>query len=136
MDESSHHGPGMHHGQGWRPKGPRYRWLEPFVLVLVARGTSYGYGLVGRLNVLGVAPSAVDVGELYRTLRDLELSGLVRSAWTGPEATARRREYALTHAGEARLAEWAAVMRERARLVAEFLSEYEGSEVGAADAPR
>jgi DNA-binding PadR family transcriptional regulator len=126
----------MHHGQGWRPMGPRHRWLEPFVLVQVACGTSHGYGLVGHLNALGVAPAAVDVGELYRTLRDLELSGLVRSAWTGPEAKARRREYALTHAGEARLVEWAAVMRERARLVAEFLSEYEESEIGAARAAR
>jgi len=114
--------------------GPRHRWLEPFVLVLVAGGTSHGYGLVGRLNVLGVAPGAVDVGELYRTLRELELAGLVRSAWTSPAAGARRREYALTAAGDARLAEWVAVMRERARLVGEFLAEHERSGHGAARA--
>ncbi len=114
-----------------RPAGRRHRWLEPFLLLLIAGGTSHGYGLVGRLNALGVAPGTVDVGELYRPLRDLELAGLVRSAWTSPGTGARRREYALTDVGTARLGEWAAVMRERARLVGEFLSEYERSGQGA-----
>ncbi len=134
MNEHDHHGPGMHHGHGWRPMGPRHRWLEPFLLVLIAGGTNHGYGLVGRLNALGVAPGTVDVGELYRTLRELELNGLVRSAWTNPEAGARRREYVLTEPGEARLGEWVAVMRERARLVGEFLAEHERAGHGAAGA--
>ena len=110
--------------------GPRHRWLEPFVLVLIARGTTHGYGLVGRLNAAGVAPAAVDVGELYRTLRELKVAGLVRSSWVVPESGARRRDYGLTPAGKSRLAEWAGVMRERARLVAEFLAEYEHVEPG------
>jgi DNA-binding PadR family transcriptional regulator len=134
MDQ--HHAHGSHHGQGWRPAGPRHRWLEPFVLVLIARGTAHGYGLVGLLNAARVAPGALDVGELYRTLRDLESSGLVRSAWRDAPGSARRREYGLTDAGVARLVEWAEVMRERGRLVSEFLSEYERSGIGALGAPR
>lgn len=134
MNDQSHHVPGMHHGHGWRPIGPRHRWLEPFLLVLIAGGTGHGYGLVGRLNTLEVAPAGVDVGELYRTLRELELGGLVRSGWTNPASGARRREYVLTEAGEARLAEWAAVMRERARLVGEFLAAHERIGHGAAGA--
>ncbi len=114
--------------------GPRHRWLEPFVLVLVASGTRHGYALAARLTALGVAPGPLDVGELYRTLRELELQGLVRSGWVNPEGGARRREYALTDAGGARLAEWVAVMRERGRLVGEFLAEYERMRTDAADA--
>lgn len=106
------------------------------MLVLVAQGLTHGYGLAARLNAGGVAPGAIDVGELYRTLRELELAGLVRSAWVNPEGGARRREYGLTEAGSARLVEWAEVMRERGRLVADFLTEYERSGVGAAGAPR
>ncbi|MGC8633153.1 MAG: helix-turn-helix transcriptional regulator [Candidatus Limnocylindrales bacterium] len=134
MSEHFHHQPEAHHGQGrgWRPTGPRHRWLEPFLLVLIAGGTHHGYGLVARLNVLGVAPRAVDVGELYRTLRELEMTGLVRSEWTSPLAGARRREYVLTESGDARLAEWVAVMQERARLVGEFLAEYKRSVHGGA----
>ena len=134
MNERFHHPSETHHaqGRGWRPTGPRHRWLEPFLLVLIANGTHHGYGLVARLNVLGVAPGAVDVGELYRTLRELELAGLVRSEWTSPLAGARRREYVLTESGEARLTEWVAVMQERARLVGEFLGEYNRAAQGGA----
>jgi len=114
--------------------GPRHRWLEPFVLVLIASGTCHGYALAARLAELGVAPGALDVGELYRTLRELELVGLVQSGWVSPPGGTRRRDYALTQAGRARLAEWGAVMRERARLVREFETAYEGTKIGAAGA--
>lgn len=122
-----HHG----HGHGWSPPGPRRRWLEPFLLVLLASGVAHGYALIGRLNALGVAPGGVDAGALYRTLRDLEVEGLVVSEWSAPTSGAPRREYVLTEAGRARLGEWAAVMRERARLVGEFFAAYESSGAGA-----
>ena len=114
-----------HHGHGWSPAGPRRRWLEPFVLVLLARGIGHGYALVGRLNALGAAANDVDAGALYRTLRDLEMAGLVQSHWTSPDSGASRREYILTDAGWVSLADWVPVMHERARLVGAFLAEYE-----------
>ncbi len=120
-----HHSSTPHHGHSWSAPGPRRRWLEAFLLVLLARGISHGYALVGRLNALGAAANEVDAGALYRTLRDLEMAGLVQSQWTSPDAGASRREYVLTDAGWASLADWAAVMHERARLVGEFLAEYE-----------
>lgn len=101
------------------------------MLVLLARGNAHGYGLVGRLNALGVAPGEVDAGTLYRTLRELELAGLVESRWRSPDSGAPRRDYVLTDAGRTRLAEWVAVMHERARLLGEFLAEYEASGLGA-----
>lgn len=115
------------HQRGWSPGGPRRRWLEPFLLVLLAGGPAHGYSLLGRLNGLGVAAADVDVGGLYRTLRELELAGLVQSHWEMPTAGAARRGYAITDAGLSALDDWAAVMRERARLVGDFLSEYERS---------
>jgi len=118
--ELAHHG--HHHEQrGWsRPGGRRGRWLEPFLLLLVAEGEAHGYALIGRLNELGVAPVGVDVGMAYRTLRELETEGLVVSEWVA-ESGAPRREYQLTRAGRAALAEWASVMCERARLIDDFL---------------
>ena len=113
------------HQRGWSPGGPRRRWLEPFLLVLLAGGPTHGYSLLGRLNDAGVAPEDVDVGQLYRTLRELELGGLVRSRWETPSAGAARRQYEIAEAGLAALDDWAAVMRERARLVTEFLAAYE-----------
>jgi len=128
---AGHHPSTLHHGQGWSPPGRRRRWLEPFLLVLLARGVAHGYALVGRLNALGVAPGELDAGTLYRTLRELELTGLVESQWRPPDSGAPRRDYVLTDAGRARLAEWVAVMHERARLLDEFLAEYEQSGLGA-----
>jgi DNA-binding PadR family transcriptional regulator len=110
-----------HHHRGWvRPGGRRGRWLEPFLLVLLAEGEAHGYALIGQLNELNVAPAGVDVGMAYRTLRELEAEGLVESAW-GAENGAPRRAYRLTTVGRAGLAEWADVMNERARLIGEFL---------------
>ncbi|MGD0020594.1 MAG: helix-turn-helix transcriptional regulator [Candidatus Limnocylindrales bacterium] len=125
-----HHTPGNQHHEherGWSPGGPRRRWLEPFLLVLLTDGPTHGYSLLGRLNDLGVAPDEVDVGQLYRTLRELEIAGLVRSGWETPAAGAARRSYVITEAGMAVLDDWARVMRERARLVGEFLQHYERS---------
>jgi len=85
---------------------------------------AHGYSLLGRLNEFGVAEE-VDVGQLYRTLRELEMTGLVRSRWETPAAGAARREYEISELGLAALEEWAVVMKERARLVSQFLKEYE-----------
>jgi PadR family transcriptional regulator PadR len=114
-----------HHGRGWSPGGPRRRWLEPFVLLLLAGGPAHGYSLLAQLNDLGVAADDVDVGQVYRTLRELEMAGLVRSGWQTPEAGPARREYVISPEGLAVLDGWAEVMAERARLVGDFLSRYE-----------
>jgi len=100
------------------------------LLVLLAGESTHGYSLLGKVNALGVSPDEVDVGQLYRTLRELELAGLVVSRWEMPEAGAARRDYEITDAGRAVLHDWAFVMQERARLVGEFLSQYE--QLGAA----
>jgi DNA-binding PadR family transcriptional regulator len=97
--------------------------MEPFLLAFLAAGPSHGYVLLGELAELGITNGSVDVGQVYRTLRDLERLGQVRSSWTTGSGPARR-EYELTEAGHAALDEWAAVMKERARLVAEFDARY------------
>ncbi len=113
----------IHHG--WAPLGGRRRWMEPFMLVLLAEGSAHGYALVGQLEEMGVSTgSQLDFGQVYRTLRDLEEGGLVSSTWSTEPAGPQRREYELTDAGYATLDEWAAVMRERARLMAEFDGRY------------
>jgi DNA-binding PadR family transcriptional regulator len=73
---------------------------------------------------MGITGGAVDVGQVYRTLRDLEAAGLVTSEWSSENVGPQRRDYELTAAGYAALDEWAAVMKERARLVGEFDGRY------------
>lgn len=103
-----------------RPGARRGRWIEPFVLLLVAEQPSHGYSVIGRLDELGLTADGVDVGMVYRTLRELDAEGLVTTEW-GLESGPPRREYRLTAEGRHALAEWAAVMVERKRLVEAFL---------------
>jgi PadR family transcriptional regulator len=110
--------------RGWAPLGGRRRWMEPFVLMLLAGGGAHGYAIIAQLGELGITGGTVDVGQVYRTLRELEEAGHVTSAWSNEPSGPQRREYQLTETGYAELDEWAAVMKERARLIAEFDARY------------
>lgn len=120
---SDHDPAGVPIHRGWAPLGGHHRWMEPFVMVLLAGGAAHGYAIVGELAQLGITNGSVDVGQVYRTLRVLEEAGQIRSSWTTGSGPARR-DYELTAAGYTALDEWAAVMKERARLVAEFDARY------------
>jgi DNA-binding PadR family transcriptional regulator len=106
--------------RGWAPMGGHRRWMEPFVLAMVGATGGHGYALQSQLDEIGLANGRVDVGQVYRTLRDLEGAGQVVSTWSSDRVGPQRRDYVLTDAGFAALHEWAAVMRERTRLIAEF----------------
>jgi len=110
--------------RGWTPLGGRRRWIEPFVLVLLESASAHGYAIMGALEELGITSGPVDVGQVYRTLRDLEAAGQVTSAWSTEPVGPQRREYQLTDAGWAALDEWAAVMEDRARLIGVFKKRY------------
>jgi PadR family transcriptional regulator, regulatory protein PadR len=123
MHVDHHHHPDGY--RGWvRPGGRRGRWVDPFLLLLLADGETHGYALITALNELCVAPEAVDVGMAYRALREFEREGLVESTWVADDGPARR-AYRLTPAGRRSLAEWTAVMRERGRLIEAFLEHVE-----------
>jgi poly-beta-hydroxybutyrate-responsive repressor len=121
---SDHDVAGVPVHRGWAPVGGRHRWMEPFALVLLAEGRAHGYAVISELEEMGITGGSVDVGQVYRTLRDLEDAGLVTSAWSSEPAGPQRRDYELTEAGYSALDEWAAVMKERERLIAEFDARY------------
>jgi len=92
----------------------------------MAEGEGHGAALIARLDDLCLAPDGVDVGMAYRTLREFEAEGLVRSTWVTDEGPARR-TYRLTDEGREALDEWISVMHERARLIEAFLVGADGS---------
>jgi poly-beta-hydroxybutyrate-responsive repressor len=118
--------------RGWAPLGGRHRWMEPFVLVLLAGGEAHGYAITAQLAEMGITNGSVDIGQVYRTLRDLEEAGQVTSSWSAEPVGPQRRDYALTESGYAAIDAWAAVMKERARLIGEFNARY----LEAVSAPR
>ena len=100
-------------------------FIQPRLLLLLAKKASHGYELMEALRAIPGAENLSDPGMLYRTLRQLEEAEVVRSAWdTGGHGPARR-IYELTKIGREHLDTWAAEIRKTRTHLGEFLAEYE-----------
>jgi DNA-binding PadR family transcriptional regulator len=83
---------------------------QEVVLAMLAKEPSYGYELRARLRqALGPLGEAMNPGQIYVTLTRLEKAGLVTSERAeGLADRPDRNVYALTPAGQQRVAEWLA----------------------------
>ncbi|HFD40071.1 MAG TPA: PadR family transcriptional regulator [Anaerolineae bacterium] len=100
------------------------RFLEPVLLLLLHQGAGHGYELVNALEPFGLGDMAS--GPVYRTLRQLEAAGLVRSEWDTQSAGGpARRVYRLTQAGHQYLADWVTYLRETHDMIGHFLEAYD-----------
>ena len=110
--------------RGWAPTASHHRWLEPFVLMALAGGSSHGYAIVGILTETRDQPG------LRRRRPGVPHAPGPRAGRPGrlrrgpPERAPARRDYTITEDGSRALDEWAAVMKERQRLIAEFDAVY------------
>lgn len=71
-------------------------YLRAALLLLVAEGPTHGYELLDAVRSFGVKS---DAGGLYRMLRTLEQSGLLRSWWEDSSSGPPRRTYELSEDG-------------------------------------
>ena len=78
--------------------------LTTSLLAFLRNWNAYGYQLTQQLAQAGLP--AFDSGTVYRTLRQLERSGLVSSFWDTSDSGPARRMYSLTKAGEIFLSGW------------------------------
>ena len=85
--------------------GGSIRLLEPVLLLLLHSGSRHGYGLLDQLDEFGLGDLNPSV--IYRTLREMDEQGWVRSVWEGEETQGPpRRIYELTKRGSEMLALW------------------------------
>ena len=106
-----------------RVPDPRVRsFLQPQLLMSLLKKPAHGYELMERLT--GDGSATVDPGLLYRTLRQLEEEGLVRSAWNTEGGGPARRLYEATPEGEDYLRAWTVNIRQIRDQMDEFLAEY------------
>src|SRR5581483_9672303 len=82
--------------------------LTTTLLAFLRNWNAYGYQLAQQLAQAGLP--AFDSGTVYRTLRQLEKTGLVSSFWDTSESGPARRMYSLTKAGELFLSSWIDVL--------------------------
>ena len=97
--------------------------LAAWLLLLIARHASYGYGLRRALDESDVHP---DPATLYRVLRRLEHTGWLESRWMEPSAGPRRRLYRVTSRGRRNLDDVARVIVAIRDKHAAFLGAYDG----------
>src|SRR5438128_10413970 len=97
-------------GNGARDAGPRLHGdlLSTTLLAFLRSANAYGYQLTQLLTNADLP--AFDSGTVYRTLRQLEKTGLVSSFWDTSESGPARRMYSLTRAGELFLSSWIDVL--------------------------
>ncbi len=82
--------------------------LTTTLLAFLKNWNAYGYQLSQRLAEAGLP--AFDSGTVYRTLRQLERTGMVSSFWDTSESGPARRMYSLTKAGDLFLSGWIDVL--------------------------
>lgn len=78
--------------------------LSTSLLAFLKNWNAYGYQLSQKLAEAGMPE--FDSGTVYRTLRQLEKTGLVSSFWDTSESGPARRMYSLTAAGDLFLNGW------------------------------
>lgn len=83
--------------------------LSNSLLAFLKGYDAYGYQLAQRLAQSGMPQ--FDSGTVYRTLRQLEKTGLVSSFWDTSESGPARRMYSLTKAGDIFLNGWIEVLQ-------------------------
>ena len=104
--------------------GNLYRFVEPVVLLMLQKkGRSCGYDLCAELQEQALTDAEIDKGALYRTLRQLEKNGNVKSAWETGEGGPARRVYRITRQGAKHLEEWAVVLEHLSKSMTRFTRE-------------
>lgn len=77
--------------------------LDAIVLAALEGGPAHGYAIIEAIKSRSGGTFDLPEGTIYPALHRLEQAGLLSSNWTTPPSGRRRRVYALTKTGVARL---------------------------------
>jgi PadR family transcriptional regulator, regulatory protein PadR len=114
--------------------GNLYRFVEPVILLLLrAKGRSCGYELCSELQEHALTDAEIDKAALYRTLRQLEANGKVKSVWEEGQSGPARRVYTLTKEGVQHLEEWIGVLEHLSKSMTRFVRKARSSPRKSAD---
>jgi len=99
-------------------------FIQPSLLLLLSKESAHGYQLLDKLNQ-NEDTRGMDPGFLYRTLRQFEEDGLVKSSWDMEGHGPARRVYEITTDGIEYLHVWASHIRSNRARIGRFLASYE-----------
>lgn len=106
------------------PAGRMLGFIQPSLLLLLSEESAHGYQLLDKLNQ-NEDTRGIDPGFLYRTLRQFEEDGLVKSSWDVEGHGPARRVYEITADGVEYLHAWANHIRSTRERLGRFLETYE-----------
>ncbi|HCI79723.1 MAG TPA: poly-beta-hydroxybutyrate-responsive repressor [Ktedonobacter sp.] len=99
-------------------------WHVPVILMMLRQWNSYGYELMEKMAAYGL--NAMNPGTFYRTLRQMEKDGVIRSSWDTSDTGPARRVYSITDAGEAYLKLWTESLNQYQKMMNTFFDLYLG----------
>lgn len=100
------------------------RFLRAFLLLFLLIKEAHGYDLIERLKNIGVKYENYEVGYVYKTLRNMETEGFLKSRWNVKEKGAARRIYTITEEGKKNLGKWADTFSNLRESISAFLNTY------------
>ena len=103
--------------------GAVQRFIEPCILLLLSKTPSHGYGLLADLATH--CGEKVDIGDLYRTLRSMEMDGWVTSKWDEKQGGRNKRVYKITTDGREILKDAVASLRKTDNLIHHLFTGYQ-----------
>lgn len=106
------------------PSGRMLGFIQPWLLLLLSEKSAHGYELLDKLNQ-NEDTKGIDPGFLYRTLRQFEQDGLVKSSWDVEGRGPARRVYEITPDGIEYLHAWIEHIRSTRERLGRLLETYE-----------
>ncbi|MEN8173931.1 MAG: PadR family transcriptional regulator, partial [Chloroflexota bacterium] len=100
-------------------------FLRPALLFMLARDHAHGYSLLDGLGEFGFNPDRVDPSLIYRTLKEMESSGFLRSHLSEESRGPQRRVYKIQPKGSDFLDELITILRHRRDEIDNLLRAYD-----------
>lgn len=102
--------------------------LIPAILAILKKEPTHGYSLLEKFSEIGLNLSFFHPSILYRTLRAMEIQGLVSSNWDVQTNGPARRVYSITKIGEDFLKNWCSTVTENIQLIQKIIDIAKGGE--------
>ena len=99
--------------------------LIPAILVTLMKEPTYGYSLIEELGEIGINVSLFHPSIIYRTLRMMEMEGLVTSTWDIRDIGPARSVYSITELGRSFLKSWSINARENLKIIERLIKAIE-----------
>ncbi|MCX6087665.1 MAG: PadR family transcriptional regulator [Caldiserica bacterium] len=95
------------------------------ILFSLLNKPSHGYALLDEIKETGIEAVEIPYGVLYRSLRLMEMDGLVKSEWHVEETGPSRRIYNITEKGKDYLKDWAKTAKKRVNSILNLVERIE-----------